>query len=144
MADYKDIIAGTINAISGKVKEAHVIDTDKCIRCRLCKLGCPKGAIENVSNPEMNAITVNGLANADKLIEKILAGEERYDFVEVMACPLGCPGGAGQPESFVFNKPDRVVDTFDVDYTRPEEDDGLESVSELIGGREKELFHVKY
>lgn len=133
-----------VGAISGNIKEAHVIDTDKCIRCRLCKLGCPKDAIENVSNPEMNAITVNGLANADKLIEKILAGEERYDFVEVMACPLGCPGGAGQPESFVFNKPDRIVDTFDVDYTRPEEDDGLESVSELIGGREKELFHVKY
>ena len=40
---------------------------------------------------------VNGLGNADNLIEKIRSGEEHFDFVEVMACPYGCIGGAGQP-----------------------------------------------
>ncbi|HCX60333.1 MAG TPA: ferredoxin, partial [Candidatus Cloacimonas sp.] len=29
--------------------------------------------------------------------DKILAGEAEYDIVEVMACPGGCTGGAGQP-----------------------------------------------
>ena len=132
-----------VGAISGSLKEPHVIDTDKCIRCRLCKLGCPKGAIENAPANGFKSITVNGLANADRLLEKILAGKESYDFVEVMACPLGCPGGGGQPESFVFGAPDRVIDTFDVDYSRPEAECGTETVSELVSGREKELFHVR-
>lgn len=40
---------------------------------------------------------VSGLGNADQLIERIEAGEEHFDFVEVMACPGGCVAGAGQP-----------------------------------------------
>lgn len=40
---------------------------------------------------------VGGLGNADQLIERIEAGEEHFDFVEVMACPGGCVAGAGQP-----------------------------------------------
>jgi NADH-quinone oxidoreductase subunit G len=40
---------------------------------------------------------VSGLGNARKLLEKIKTGELNYDFVEVMACPGGCVGGAGQP-----------------------------------------------
>ena len=40
---------------------------------------------------------VNGLKNADHLIKKLKNGEVSYDFIEVMACPGGCIGGAGQP-----------------------------------------------
>jgi len=40
---------------------------------------------------------VSGLQNAASLIERVLAGEVRYDFVEVMACPNGCVSGGGQP-----------------------------------------------
>lgn len=40
---------------------------------------------------------VSGLGNADQLVERIEAGEEHFDFVEVMACPGGCVAGAGQP-----------------------------------------------
>ncbi len=40
---------------------------------------------------------VHGLKNAENLIDKISRGEEKFDFVEVMACPGGCIGGAGQP-----------------------------------------------
>lgn len=39
----------------------------------------------------------SGLANAEKLLAAIDAGEVEYDFVEVMACPGGCAGGGGQP-----------------------------------------------
>lgn len=41
--------------------------------------------------------TVNGLKNAEKLMDDIRRGEVSYDFVEVMACPGGCVGGGGQP-----------------------------------------------
>ena len=37
------------------------------------------------------------LRNAQKVIEKVKAGEADYHFVEVMACPGGCIGGGGQP-----------------------------------------------
>jgi iron only hydrogenase large subunit-like protein len=39
----------------------------------------------------------HGLANAERLIQKVQAGESRYHFIEVMACPGGCIGGGGQP-----------------------------------------------
>lgn len=42
---------------------------------------------------------VSGLGNARRVLEKIKSGEKTYDFVEVMACPGGCVGGAGQPVS---------------------------------------------
>ena len=40
---------------------------------------------------------VHGLANARRLIDQMASGETEYRFVEVMACPGGCIGGAGQP-----------------------------------------------
>jgi NADH-quinone oxidoreductase subunit G len=40
---------------------------------------------------------VSGLGNADNLLERIEAGVEKLDFVEVMACGGGCISGAGQP-----------------------------------------------
>lgn len=39
----------------------------------------------------------SGLANAEKLLSAMDAGEAEYDFIEVMACPGGCAGGGGQP-----------------------------------------------
>jgi iron only hydrogenase large subunit-like protein len=41
--------------------------------------------------------TVSGLANAVALIEELLAGKRKLDFLEVMACPEGCINGGGQP-----------------------------------------------
>lgn len=46
---------------------------------------------------EVRIAVASGLANAEKLIAAIDAGEVEYDFVEIMACPGGCVGGGGQP-----------------------------------------------
>ena len=46
---------------------------------------------------EVKLAVVNGLANAEKILEKIKSGEVQYDFVEVMACRRGCIMGGGQP-----------------------------------------------
>ncbi len=46
---------------------------------------------------------VHGLANAQRLTEQVRQGTCPYDFIEVMACPGGCIGGAGQPVSFDEN-----------------------------------------
>ncbi|MBA4418372.1 MAG: ferredoxin [Syntrophus sp. (in: bacteria)] len=53
----------------------------------------------NVKGKEFSLAVVSGLGNARTLLEKIKSGESRYDLVEVMACPGGCIGGAGQPIS---------------------------------------------
>jgi iron-only hydrogenase group A len=45
----------------------------------------------------LNLAVAHGLANAERLIQKVKAGESRYHFIEVMACPGGCIGGGGQP-----------------------------------------------
>lgn len=50
-----------------------------------------------IAGIKVKAAVVSGLANTRKLIEKVRAGEAKYDFVEVMACPGGCAGGGGQP-----------------------------------------------
>lgn len=42
---------------------------------------------------------VHGLANARAVADRVARGECDYDLIEVMACPGGCVGGAGQPVS---------------------------------------------
>lgn len=56
-----------------------------------------KEATVELNNKTLKVVAVSGLANARKMLEKIKSGE-KYDFVEVMACPGGCIGGGGQPK----------------------------------------------
>ena len=56
----------------------------------------------SVAGKEFSLAVVSGLGNAKRVLEKIRTGEAHYDLVEVMACPGGCIGGAGQP---VFTDP---------------------------------------
>ncbi|GHT44578.1 NADH:ubiquinone oxidoreductase [Endomicrobiia bacterium] len=51
----------------------------------------------NIGSRELKIAIVYGLKNARKILRVIEADKTRYDFVEVMACPGGCVGGAGQP-----------------------------------------------
>jgi NADH-quinone oxidoreductase subunit G len=46
---------------------------------------------------EVNIAVAHGLGNARMLMEKVKAGEKKYHFIEIMACPGGCVGGGGQP-----------------------------------------------
>ena len=46
---------------------------------------------------ELKLAVVHGLKNASMVVDRILKGKVSYDLVEVMACPGGCVGGAGQP-----------------------------------------------
>ncbi|MCK9335769.1 MAG: iron hydrogenase small subunit, partial [Candidatus Cloacimonetes bacterium] len=63
---------------------------------------------------------VHGLKNAKLLCDKILAGEAEYDIVEVMACPGGCVGGAGQPiVSSAKQRKQRTSSLYHADKTMP-------------------------
>jgi NADH-quinone oxidoreductase subunit G len=54
----------------------------------------------NIAGTTIKVAVVYGLSNARKLAENVEAGLCDYDFIEVMSCPNGCIGGAGQPVSF--------------------------------------------
>jgi len=56
-----------------------------------------KEATVNVAGKDIKIAVVNGTGNAQKLMEKIKAGEADYTFIEVMGCPGGCVTGGGQP-----------------------------------------------
>ena len=50
-----------------------------------------------VNGTELKLAIVHGLRNARVVAEQVRAGKSHYDLIEVMACPGGCVGGAGQP-----------------------------------------------
>lgn len=92
---------------------------------------------------------VNGLANAEQLIERIESGEEHFDFVEVMACPGGCINGAGQPYSIRPDKERRARGIAEADNAAQlkhcEENPVVASLYEgILKDRAHELLHVHY
>ena len=56
-----------------------------------------KEASYTVGGMEIKLAVVSGTANAEKLLNKVKAGEADYHFIEVMGCPGGCVNGGGQP-----------------------------------------------
>jgi NADH-quinone oxidoreductase subunit G/NADP-reducing hydrogenase subunit HndD len=56
-----------------------------------------KEATVKVGDLDVKVAVASGLSNAKKLMDKIVAGEADYHFIEIMCCPGGCLGGGGQP-----------------------------------------------
>ncbi len=59
-----------------------------------------KGLIEatvDIDGRELNVGVANGTGNAARLLDKVVRGEKKFHVLEMMACPGGCIGGAGQP-----------------------------------------------
>jgi len=52
-----------------------------------------KEAVVDVGDKKLRVAVVNGIGN----IEPIIKNLNKYDYIEVMACPGGCIGGGGQP-----------------------------------------------
>ncbi|MGE5609187.1 MAG: [FeFe] hydrogenase, group A [Bacillota bacterium] len=61
-----------------------------------------------VAGIQLKLAVVHGLKNARELAEKVRAGECDCDLIEVMACPGGCIGGAGQPVSRIPSETRRL------------------------------------
>lgn len=92
---------------------------------------------------------VSGLGNAEKLIEKMNQGEAFYHFIEVMACPGGCVGGAGQPFGLKDKKKLRADTIYASDkQTQMRHSDENPIIPTLydgvLKGKTHELLHVHY
>ena len=56
-----------------------------------------KEATVDIKGTKINIAVSNGLANAKKLLDRVISGEKIYHLIEIMACPGGCVAGGGQP-----------------------------------------------
>ncbi len=97
--------AGHIFGVTGGVMEAAlrtVVDilsgtsTDSFEYTTVRGLEGIRIAKVKAGNVELRAAVAHGLGNARKLMDAIRVGE-KFDFVEIMACPGGCVNGGGQP-----------------------------------------------
>lgn len=97
----------------------------------------------------------HGLKNARTLLERVREGKEQYHAIEVMACPGGCIGGAGQPyhhgNSEIIKK--RFEATYEEDRNKPirksHENPSIiklykEYLGEPCGHKSHELLHTHY
>ncbi|MBN1867877.1 iron hydrogenase small subunit [Candidatus Sumerlaeota bacterium] len=58
--------------------------------------GLREASVE-IGGRTFNVAVANGLKNAKKVLDQIVAGTKEFHVVEIMACPGGCIGGGGQP-----------------------------------------------
>lgn len=157
--------AGLIFGVTGGV-------TESALRYAVYKVtGQKQDIIENVrysqgvkevettlGDKKLKLAIVHGLSNAKKVMEDIKSDKQKYDFVEVMACPGGCVNGGGQ--SFVdYSKIDvdevikrRSSAIYDADgkmkFKSSQENQGVNNIYENVLNNDQhlinELFHYRH
>ncbi len=90
----------------------------------------------------------SGLANAEKLLGLLKSGE-KFDIIEIMACPGGCVSGGGQPFVHYDIRKTRGKGLYETDklltIRHSESNTAVTELYErLLKGREHELLHVTY
>ncbi|MBQ9940022.1 MAG: iron hydrogenase small subunit [Clostridia bacterium] len=149
--------AGVIFGVTGGVTEAVLrqVTTDKsrAVLDTIANIG-QRGSegIKEFDLPfgetTLHIGVVSGLKNAETLIQRVKAGE-KFDLIEVMACPRGCINGAGQPFCDVDIKEKRSKGLYAADKVssirRSEENPILDTIyKDIVKGRNHELLHVHY
>lgn len=118
--------AGVIFGVTGGVSEAvlrnayEIVTEEELTDVTFMEVRGQAGVREfttNLNGIELKVAIVHGLANAKRVMEDLKVGKLDYDLVEVMACPGGCVGGAGQPiaEDRVENRMSRATGLYQED-----------------------------
>ncbi|KAK8853959.1 hypothetical protein M9Y10_016507 [Tritrichomonas musculus] len=153
--------AGQIFGTTGGVAEAsvryiHKLVTQEPLNERieyesLRGMNSIKTATVEVGNYRIKIAVCNGIAAAGELIES--EKYKNFHFVEVMACPGGCVGGAGQPYLPKKQISERISSIFDLDRSKKVRvSDGNREVAEIYsnflgepgGLLAHELLHTHY
>jgi len=149
--------AGVIFGVTGGVTEAVLrrIYSDKTVTgLRLIALEGIRGlegikeTTINIDGRELKIAIVSGLGNAREIMERVKSGE-KFDFIEIMACPGGCVNGGGQPTAFGKTIDARGKGLYAVDNSKNfKHSERSPVVMELYDGMLKEkshdLLHVTY
>ncbi len=150
--------AGVIFGVTGGVTEAVLRrvswDKSKAALAAITYRGVRgmkgiKEAVIPYGDRQLKIAIVSGLGNASNLIDKILSGDESYDFVEVMACPGGCISGAGQPyvaPEMRSKRGDGLYIADKMTSTKRSEENTLvlEMYNGVLKNRVHELLHTTY
>ena len=95
------IFGSTGGVIEAAVRTAYELYTHKTLdRVEFTQLRGLEGIREATVDFDGTPIHIgiaHGLGNARRLLDKVRSGEVEFHAIEVMACPGGCVGGAGQP-----------------------------------------------
>ena len=147
--------AGVIFGVTGGVTEAvlrHLAEDKSTANLKLIAMEGIRGfegikeATVMVGSREVRIAVLSGLGNARKLLEKVKQGE-KYDFIEIMACPGGCVNGAGQPFAKFETKVARGKGLYAADgasSARRAEDNPIvaQMYDGVLKGKEHDLLHV--
>jgi iron-only hydrogenase group A len=151
--------AGTIFGTTGGVAEAAVrtvkekLTGEPLERLNLGFRGINQAEVR-IGDRIVKVGIANGFRNAQKLLERVRAGECDLDFIEIMACPHGCVGGGGQPRPATNEKKEkRAQGLASIDNTskirKSHENPQImklydEFLGEPLGGESHHLLHTKY
>ena len=151
--------AGMIFGVTGGVTEAVLRRLDQNYTAQslqeIAHLGMRGSAARKLFNvpyqdKTLRIAVVHGLKEAFSLMQEIKAGKIELDFVEVMACPEGCIGGAGQPvprSSHASERQRRARGLYRAgnlnQIKRAEENPAISALQlGVLRGRQHQLLHV--
>lgn len=149
--------AGVIFGVTGGVTEAvlRYVSANKSRPALLSLANVGQRGMEGIKefalpygDTTLHIAVVSGLNNAETVLQRVKAGE-KFDFIEIMACPGGCISGAGQPFGRMKQKEERCSGLYESDrllsIRRAEENPILTSLySGILKGKVHELLHVEY
>jgi iron-only hydrogenase group A len=157
--------AGTIFGATGGVMEAalrtvYAVVTGKSMpNLNIAPVrgleGVKTATLEVGSLGPVKVAVAHGLGNARKLLDMVMAGEEQFHFIEIMACPGGCIGGGGQTlpisnEKRVRRSNALYLDDLDVQQLRQSHENPAIKVlydtflKEPLGKKSHHLLHTSY
>lgn len=155
--------AGKIFGASGGVMEAAIrtayfkLTGKELLTFKVPEIRGFKGRKEakiKIGDLEITVAVVNGLANANKLLDEIRNGRNDIHFIEIMACQGGCIGGGGQKiGSSVEEKMEKMKSLYDIDekeaikvsHKNPEVTELYKDfLGKPLGHKSHELLHTKY
>jgi len=117
--------------------------------------GVKEASLEVGELGEVRVAIAHGLANARKLLDRLVENTADYHFIEIMACPGGCVGGGGQPlpatneklqkRAEALYRDDREVQEYRQSHENPAIKTLYEEfLGEPLGPRSHELLHTHY
>lgn len=145
------VTGGVTEAVLRRLQQGHNrVDMESIKKSGVRGDGGIKVLTYNYNGREIKAAVVNGLANADKVLQQIKNHEAEYDFVEVMACRRGCIMGGGQPvNAGPRTRKARMKGLYDTDVNtqikKSNENPMILSLYDtLLKGKEHELLHRNF
>lgn len=145
------VTGGVTEAVLRRLQQGHNrVDMESIKKSGVREDDGIKVLTYNYNGREIKAAVVNGLANADKVLQQIKNHEAEYDFVEVMACRRGCIMGGGQPvNAGPRTRKARMKGLYDTDVNtqikKSNENPMILSLYDtLLKGKEHELLHRNF